>query len=557
MKKGFTLIELLAVIVILAIIALIAVPIVINIIEDAKKSSQEESLKLYGKAVENGVANYLLNHPNDKDITLDKIKDYVKYSGDPIECKTVQINEKGKIYLANCSINNTKVEYTYGEKQRDPNITVDLQQGLTPVIYDGDNWKVVDKNDPNWYDYDEQKWANAVVLGKDKTKNHGDIVTVEGDNPDALMMLVYIPRYEYKIEGDFGKGGQSADLPGEIEVKFINNAQTKADNDYILHPAFVFGNKQLNGFWVGKFELSHTTKSKGNASYDSAANLNCTDETCSEAQNLRILPNKPSLRYNDVSNFFYSIRNIENTSTFGLSKMDTHMMKNSEWGAVAYLSQSKYGKYGNPDYEIKYKEVYQNKDTGYVTGKSNGTPSQETYRNGGQCVYNNMQDLGVDSNGYKIGQCGPGASTTGNIYGVYDMSGGAYEYVMGGYGDSEGIYSGLDAVSNSGFNGRIERGDGLITNGVSMPESKYYDIYKTDNITTACDNKGPCLGHAMSETASWYGDYANNMVKPSYPWFLRGGTHTNITSIAGVFSQFNSVGGSLNDASARFVGFIK
>ena len=37
MKKGFTLIELLAVIVILAVIALIATPIVINIINNAKK----------------------------------------------------------------------------------------------------------------------------------------------------------------------------------------------------------------------------------------------------------------------------------------------------------------------------------------------------------------------------------------------------------------------------------------------------------------------------------------------------------------------------------------
>ena len=50
-KNGFTLIELLAVIVILAIIALIAVPIVINIINDAKASSEEESLKLYEDAV--------------------------------------------------------------------------------------------------------------------------------------------------------------------------------------------------------------------------------------------------------------------------------------------------------------------------------------------------------------------------------------------------------------------------------------------------------------------------------------------------------------------------
>ena len=39
MKKGFTLIELLAVIIILAIIALIATPIILNVIDDVKKSA--------------------------------------------------------------------------------------------------------------------------------------------------------------------------------------------------------------------------------------------------------------------------------------------------------------------------------------------------------------------------------------------------------------------------------------------------------------------------------------------------------------------------------------
>lgn len=53
---GFTLIELLAVIVILAIIALIAVPIVLNIIEDSKKSSEKENIKLYMKQVETSIA---------------------------------------------------------------------------------------------------------------------------------------------------------------------------------------------------------------------------------------------------------------------------------------------------------------------------------------------------------------------------------------------------------------------------------------------------------------------------------------------------------------------
>ena len=60
MKKGFTLIELLAVIVILAIISLIAVPIVVNIINDAKTSSKEQSIEMYGRAVEKAVYNYLL-----------------------------------------------------------------------------------------------------------------------------------------------------------------------------------------------------------------------------------------------------------------------------------------------------------------------------------------------------------------------------------------------------------------------------------------------------------------------------------------------------------------
>ena len=55
-KQGFTLIELLAVIVILAIIALIAVPIVIHIINDSKKSSEEETVKLYIDSVKKAIA---------------------------------------------------------------------------------------------------------------------------------------------------------------------------------------------------------------------------------------------------------------------------------------------------------------------------------------------------------------------------------------------------------------------------------------------------------------------------------------------------------------------
>lgn len=51
-NKGFTLIELLAVIVILAIIALIATPIVVNLIEDSRKSANENAVNGIVKAAE-------------------------------------------------------------------------------------------------------------------------------------------------------------------------------------------------------------------------------------------------------------------------------------------------------------------------------------------------------------------------------------------------------------------------------------------------------------------------------------------------------------------------
>ena len=37
--------------------------------------------------------------------------------------------------------------------------------------------------------------------------------------------------------------------------------------------------------------------------------------------------------------------------------MDIHIIKNSEWGAVAYLYHSKYGKYGNSLYSGANKEI--------------------------------------------------------------------------------------------------------------------------------------------------------------------------------------------------------
>jgi len=379
-------------------------------------------------------------------------------------------------------------------------------------------------------------------------------------------MLVWIPRYEYKIEGDFGKGGTNTTNLGEIEVNFINTSKKEATTDYRIHPAFNFSGKDISGIWVGKFELSHATKTN---------NIGCTTETCNESNNLRIIPNKSSLRSNTVSSFFYAVRSMsQKDNTFGIDNniTDTHMMKNSEWGAVAYLSQSKYGKYGNSGYEGREKEVYINNSSNFYTGRSGGSYGGNTAVN---TVYIDQTDVTTQyiGSGYytydgyllqynsntkaepETRNMKKIASTTGNIYGIYDMSGGAWEYVMGVFANSDGEkWSGGSSTANSGFKGKVGA-DGTDIEGLEWPDEKYYEVYKahtgtTITSTTAC-NSGICYGHALSETASWYQDYAL-FVNPSNPWFIYGGNYHH-GALSGMFSSNYNNGTAIVTYSTRVV----
>ena len=103
-KKGFTLIELLAVIVILAIIALIATPIVLNMINSARKKAAESGALGFIEAIEynNGFAQ--AEQPGYTEIigeNLDVADINVKMKGKKPTSGTVSIGTNGKVTSAN------------------------------------------------------------------------------------------------------------------------------------------------------------------------------------------------------------------------------------------------------------------------------------------------------------------------------------------------------------------------------------------------------------------------------------------------------------------------
>ena len=416
------------------------------------------------------------------------------------------------------------------------NVRPVVNEGLIPVVFDtangttnvknGTKVKTIGKNDSNWYNYSEKKWANAVLVTNTSRSKYLNTSGVTVSEPDILGYFVWIPRYRYKI---WTTGVSSSGKEQEIDIIFEGKNETKAvatqTGGYYTHPAFTFGNTELDGFWIGKFETGGT------------------------ANEPKVKPDIRALDSQNISTQFAtalkfaggtqsgSTVTFNGNSTYGLtSKTDSHMLKNSEWGAVAYLSHSKYG---------ANREVYINNSSGLYTGRSGGNVSGSTPINGtytdqtSTTQYNSYGFYTWD--GYLLNyntntrsstrDLNKVASTTGNIYGVYDMSGGAYEYVMGNYNNT---------IGNSGF--------------TTLPDNKYYDVYSSDVFTgTSTTNinfctLATCGGHALNETAGWYSD-SSRFVYSSSAWFRRGGYYNS--SASGIFYFYYHSGTNVTSFSFR------
>ena len=381
------------------------------------------------------------------------------------------------------------------------------------TAYNPDERKMSENVAPdNWYDYTSgtNHWANIKTTG--------------GGND---CYWVWIPRYAYKVPTKPTTDKPTAET---IEVKFLQGTSNKPidgtteitnttpmPGSWVVHPAFTdagnggFG--ELTGIWVAKFEASSNASNVVENPTESQLAIDGGSATDTELK-VRVKPNVTSWRNITVGNIFTVCRNLTTSenSLEGTTGINSHMMKNTEWGAVAYLSMSVYGKNG----EV-WNNPYYNNTTNYspITGLcSNETDGKDK----------GMTDI---TKTCKYNEAGGGnASTTGNVYGVYDMAGGTWEYVAG-------ILSSYKSNS-SNYN---------FTNSGTYP-NKYFDWYagnssdRNTNYNANTNKYGDAVYETSSsggsDTGSW-GSSDSYFPDSSNPVFVRGG-RAYFGSNAGVFA---------------------
>ncbi len=446
-------------------------------------------------------------------VTLKKAYDKDSETTAEIECELVATPEERETL-------GDEYKYIHKEKMLNGADPV-IKENLVPVTI-ADNGEVTYANtQKKWYSYENKEWANAVILVDSPSKEYqeNDIIP----ESDIESYFVWIPRYKYQIfdEGNYTEAIQSkpeTSIAKEIQIEFESNSTNPSagskQGEWLTHPAFT--NFDVNGFWVGKYETGY----KG-ASSTEEAQVNVMDSS-----KVIIKPNVYSWRGISVSNIFKTAYNY-------YRELDSHMMKNTEWGAVAYLSHSKYG---------INTEVRINNNSAYLTGYAATDETDQTSYPG---VSGTTSDVTLPYNtptGYK-------ASTTGNITGIYDMSGGARDCVAG-YVPSSSDASGFTLADLNIY-------------------SKYLDLYPDNTTIKSWNNR--ILGDATGEMGPFYyyvdkdnnKRYHNNwyndnscFLDSTNPWLYRGGLY--VDGVLASQFYFNDYTGNTNTGiGSRLVLTVK
>jgi len=386
---------------------------------------------------------------------IEQVKKAADLTNQATQNEQVQINDAVDILNnypngENNNTNNNKLGSTDGSWDGIAN-TPELMTGMTAVAWDSSGNEITPTTKEEWYNYAENRWANAVT--KDSSGN-------------ITGYWVWIPRYAYKIESNLYTSNF-----GKISVKFLQGATNKdsdgntvsttypsvsgnAMTDYVVHPSFINGtandfangewDKELSGFWVAKYVAGFQASSidtsgnlingadtvkysslKYTAQYSSdnfITNALSQDLTAANYMNTNMsypVFKPQTYAYNIISpgdaySISQEIKNANSFYGFNNSETDSHQMKNSEWGAVVYLTQSQYGRNGTePSMNSLNLNNKDNKNIYAVTGFA-GTGAGIT-------------DI-TKVSGYNT-PAGLLGSSTGNITGVYDLNGCIWEYV--------------------------------------------------------------------------------------------------------------------------------
>ena len=446
-----------------------------------------------------------------------------------------------------------------------------LMTGLNPIKFsepdDSKEGQTIqtNKSDINWYDYDTKKWANT------QTKDGS--------------MWVWIPRYAYKINKSnqtfdvvflVGTTDNYYDKDGKLQTAKRQTSETDipdATKDYVVHPAFtnesnigyVNGGwkKELTGIWVSKFEAGYAGGNNNADKVDSKIKYSQKNvwasgyetETGKEgsikARNF-YNPNEydyatMAIKYPTFQGLTYSMNYINHSDAFSISRAltdegniyklsnketDSHLIKNSEWGAVSYLGQSQYGLNGT-NIRINNLTLNNSVPTIYaVTGYAAKTLQD------GDTKLEDARPVSSTEKVYKwTEKDGQTASCTGTIYGIYDMSGGTWERsaaIVNNGNDSGNLNTYGKAIMNALNNGKSSE----YVTVYPTNESKGQSLDDASKSNYAVNTK--IYGDAIRETStaglgqtSWYSDYSY-FVGAYGPFFARGGYYWH-TSGAGLF----------------------
>ena len=380
---------------------------------------------------------------------------------------------------------------------------------MNPIKYNStaSNFELTNENDIAWYNYDNKIWANAM--------------------DENQSFFVWIPRFAYKItyysdvnyrnvigySDDRGilKVAEDGSL---IRIAKNNQGLKTVGNHYILHPAFMndtangFINggwdDNLDGIWVSKYEVSMEV----NGVHTDTQSEQIGNVVVSDIVKAVSKPGVSSWRNISIGNCYFNAFNYNRNK-------DSHLLKESEWGAVAYLSYSKYG--------TDSKLISPNASQEFITGDSKNP---------------------IESFGYKGEE-----SSNGNSTGVYDLSGGAWEYVSA-------------YINNGYYRAPMYGGTGqgfLLENSLNTKYKTIYANSDNDKGTMQYNSNDGNVnyllnylkrGDAIYETSiNGYGNSAWNanaslFPQQDVPFMLRGGDITSGKS-AGLFS-FNCSTGQAN-----------